>query len=210
MAFKLFVSYSDKDRNRIEPLLFNVRNLQETTNGLLDIFFYEESKTPSVNTTDEIVGQMRCSNAVLYFHSNNSVLSEFVQNEIGGAVVSDKQVIIAKLDETPIKGMLQGVNYLDFSNPFVFEREIKALSDTVKAHIDAMQEQDTAGIPSAGEQADVMKNDVMPLQTRPDTVATSEQSTTAAQSSYTIEDWKMILAIAGVITLAYITLRSSK
>jgi len=210
MAFKLFVSYSDKDRSRIEPLLFCIRNMPEISNGLLDIFFYEVSKTPSVNTTDEIIGNIRHSSAVLYFHSNNSVLSEFVQNEIGGAVVSGKQVIIAKLDEAPIKGMLQGVNYLDFSNPDVFEREIKALLDTIKANIEAIQKQDVTSASSAGGRDVVVRDKDTFVQNWAGDGSISEQSPATVKPSYTIEDWKIILAIAAVITLAFITLRASK
>ncbi len=209
MPFKLFVSYSEKDRSRIEPLLFCIRNMPEKSNGLLDLFFYEVSRTPSANTTDEIIERIRCSDAVLYFHSKNSVLSEFVQNEIGGAVVAGKQVIIAKLDKTRVKGMLKGVNYLNFANPDIFEREMKALLDTVKAKIDSMQEQEAAKASLAPEEVVVRRKSTF-AQNSAESGLISKRKQLAIQPSYTIEDWKMILAIAAVITLAVFILRTSK
>lgn len=209
MPFKLFVSYSEKDRSKIEPLLFCIRNMPEKSNGLLDLFFYEVSRTPSAKTTDEIIERIRCSDAVLYFHSKNSVLSEFVQNEIGGAVVVGKQVIIAKLDKTPVEGMLKGVNYLDFAKPNVFEREMKALLDTVRTKIDTMQEQETVKASSAGKEVVVTRKSPFEQNgVERGSIGTRQQL--AIRPSYTIEDWKMILAIAAVITLAVIILRASK
>ncbi len=202
MAFKLFVSYSDKDRNRIEPLLFCIRNMPETSNGLLDIFFYEVNKTPSTDTTNEIIERIGHSGAILYFHSRNSVLSEYVQNEIGGAVVTGKQVIIAKLDKTPVKGMLKGVNYIDFNNPDVFEREMKALLDTIKIKIDTMQKQQQIKLPSSG-----IVTDKCILRGEP---GSGKEMLPGIKPLYTIEDWKMILAITAVIALAFIILRTSK
>lgn len=196
MAFKLFVSYSEKDRSRINPFLALINNMAEVANGSLKIFFYEENKTPCVKATDEILTEIDTTDAVLYFHSQNSVYSEYVQNEIGSAVMAGKQVIIAKLDKTPVKGMLQGVNYLDFYNPEVFNREMKTLIETISAKITQKQKQILVEVSH--------KQRTTPAAPVPTNTAI------VAEDPYALQDLKMILGIIGIVTLAYIILKPSK
>jgi hypothetical protein len=208
MAFKLFVSYSQKDRKTIEPLLFCVRNMPEASAGLLDIFFYTQSRTPSAKATEEIIEKIHGSDAILYFHSKNSVGSEFVQNEVGGAVVAKKQVIIAKLDAAPVNGMLQGVNYLDLGNADVFHKEMTDLLNTVKTKIEAQQKEETAKAARASfEKTERDKDTVVQNRVGRETV---KQPVAVVPRSYTVEDWKMVLALAAAIALVFVLLTTAK
>jgi hypothetical protein len=210
MAFRLFVSYSNVDRARIEPLFYWIRNMPEKSSGLLDVFYFEDSKTPSANTTEEIVGAIHSSDAILYFHSANSAYGQYVQNEVGGAVVTGKQVIIAKLDATPVEGMLKGVNYLDFNNPDVFDREIIALTSMIRSKIEEKKAKENEITRYVCQQADVANADVCIIDSAgSDPNSESPDGVTVVQP-YTAEDWKMVLAIVAVIVLLFVVMRASK
>lgn len=134
MDFSLFISYASKDRDKINPFLDMLRAIHGLT-----YYFYEESKEVAKETKKDILDNLHKSNAFLVFHSKNSLKSSYVQNEIGAAVGLQKQVVVANLDGSQPGGMLQGINYLDFSNENIFKQEIDKLINWIKSKITPQQ-----------------------------------------------------------------------
>jgi hypothetical protein len=130
----MFISYASKDKEKIAPFL----NMLRAIHGL-SYYFYEETKEIAKETKKDILDNIHKSNTFLVFHSQNSLQSSYVQHEIGVAVGLNKQVIIANLDGSRPDGMLQGVNYLDFSNENIFKQEIDKLINWVKSKITPKQ-----------------------------------------------------------------------
>ena len=130
MSFKVFVNYSSKDEKRINPFLEALKSISG-----LDHYFFKETKNIAQDTRDDILANIRDSEAFLVFHSANSLRSSYVQNEIGVAMGLDKQVILCKLDKIETDGMLEGVNYLDFYNPDVCRRELDRLVTWIQEKI---------------------------------------------------------------------------
>lgn len=116
MKCKIFISYSSKDSEKIGPFLGLIKEIKD-----LDYYFYPESKTPGEDKKEDILRNIRNSNALLLFHSKNSGNSVFVQHEVGGAIGLGKKVIIALFDKSKPEGMIEGVNYLDFTDKDNFE-----------------------------------------------------------------------------------------
>ena len=130
MNFKVFVSYSSKDEMCIELFLETLRSIT----GLC-CYFFKETQKIAQDTRDDILANIQDSDAFLIFHSKNSMRSSYVQNEIGAAMGLNKQVILCKLDKTEPKGMLKGVNYLDFYNQEMCRRELNKLVSWIQEKI---------------------------------------------------------------------------
>jgi len=134
MSFKVFVSYSSKDEKSINPFLETLKSISG-----LEHYFFKETKKIAQDTRDDILANIRDSNAFLVFHSANSSRSSYVQNEIGAAMGLDKQVILCGLDKTELEGMLKGVNYLNFYNPDVCRIELNKLVGWIQEKIALQQ-----------------------------------------------------------------------
>ena len=122
MNFKVFVCYSSKDEIRVDPVLRILKPITELT-----CYFFKETRTVAKDTREDILTNIRDSDAFLVFYSRDSKRSGYVQNEIGAAMGLGKQVIVCRLDKTKPKDMLDGVNYLDFYDPERCREELARL-----------------------------------------------------------------------------------
>jgi hypothetical protein len=107
----MFISYAGKDLQKIKPLVDGF----DATVGL-EYYLFDTTKTPAEHTREDILNHIKLADAFLLFHSVNSKKINYVQHEIGAAIVQDKPVIIAKLSRSKPDGMLKDFNYFDFSS----------------------------------------------------------------------------------------------
>lgn len=135
MSFKMFISYTSKDREKIQPFL----DMLKAIHGLA-YYFFEETKEIAKEVKEDVIANLHGSDSFLVFYSKNSLQANFVQHEIGGAITLRKPVVIANLDGSKPDGMLQGINYLDFYNETLFKQEIDKLINWIKAKIREQQE----------------------------------------------------------------------
>lgn len=150
MKYKIFISYSSKDLEKITPFLDLIKKIKD-----LDYYFYPETKTPGEDKKEDILMNIRSSNALLLFHSRNSENSVFVQHEVGSAVGLTKKVIIALLDKSKPQGMIDGVNYLDFTDKEKFDQEIKKLTQCINDEILKHQAKELVKVTDSSQVGDV-------------------------------------------------------
>lgn len=190
VKFKLFVSYASSDDRDFRPVIDLLKKIEN-----LELFIYDENKRAGEHVHGNIKEGIEKCDAGLYFHSKNSCESQYVQNEIGYLLGNNKKVFVVKLDKSPIKGMLQEINYIDFASPDHYEREcgqfVKAISD----EIEEKQKQE-AGTSELSQFFDNVIVDMKPRATTP-----------AVDNSYSSDNLKTVLAIVGVIGIASFLLR---
>lgn len=130
MDFKVFICYSSKDEISIDPFIRVLKSIRGLT-----CYFFKENRTIAKITREEILTNIRESDAFLIFYSKNSKRSSYVQNEIGAAMGLGKQVIICRLDKTKLKDMLDGINYLDFYDLEKCREELAKLVNWIQEKI---------------------------------------------------------------------------
>lgn len=130
IEFNIFVSYSTKDREKIEPVLSLLRAIQDTS-----IFLSDVSIIPGSNVSQEIINKIKVCDLFLVFYSENSIKSTYVQQEIGTALGNNRIVIPILLDGTKPDSMMIGLNYLDLADSNKYINEINRLYSFVMNNV---------------------------------------------------------------------------
>lgn len=150
MNYKVFISYSTKDLEIINPFLVLIKGIKD-----LDYYFYPETNNPGEDKKKDILLNIRNSNSLLLFHSKNSEDSVFVQHEVGSAIGLGKKVIIALLDKSKPKGMTEGINYLDFTDQVKFDQEVQRLTQCINNEMSQHQSKKVVKASSLSEVGDI-------------------------------------------------------
>ncbi len=181
---KAFISYSDKDKEQIRPLLLKIK---EQSDDNFDYFLYHDSKTLGKKTYEEIIAQIEASNVFIYFHSKNSKRSEYVQNEIGYAIAKQKLIWPLRLDKSQIKGMLQDINFIDTTS----QKDIEQLKTQIKQEIASKQSQ--------------------PIQRKQSIVPSTKENIPPVNfTGFGKDELQALLTIIVIIGGAYLIIKSSK
>ena len=122
MAYNIFISYSSKDKTKIEPILDQLHTMKDT-----DIFFADWTIDPGDEISHKILYNIQNSDVFIVFYSKSAIDSNYVQQEIGAAKSNDKLVIPILLDSSKPTGMLKGLHYLNFYDQTKKHDEIKRL-----------------------------------------------------------------------------------
>jgi len=122
MNFKIFISYSTKDSLKINQIFELLKTIQNT-----EIFFSERTIPPGVPISQNIIHSIRNCDVFLVFFSKFAKESNYVQQEIGAAKGNNKIIIPILLDDTKPTGVLEGINYLNLSNPSKHDEEMRRL-----------------------------------------------------------------------------------
>lgn len=141
MASNVFISYSDKDRRRIIPILGLLKNIQD-----LKIFFADRSINPGEEISKTIANAIKDSNLFLVFFSISAMQSSFVQQEIGFAKANNKIIIPILLDGTKPNALLSGLNYVDLSNQSKIQSELNRLYCYITSNAKRQQQKELIAI----------------------------------------------------------------
>lgn len=109
--FKIFISYSTKDIEKVKPVVDYLSQIQGVR-----FFFADATILPGDVISDNIIQHIITADIFLAFYSNSSIQSNYVQQEIGAARAHNKIIVPIVLDETRPTGMLAGVNYLNLAD----------------------------------------------------------------------------------------------
>lgn len=109
--FKIFVSYSTKDLEKVKPVVDYLSQIHGVR-----VFFADATILPGDVISDKIIQHIVTADIFLAFYSISSIQSNYVQQEIGAARAHNKIIIPVVLDEARPNGMLAGVNYLNLSD----------------------------------------------------------------------------------------------
>ena len=126
MVFNVFISYSEKDEEKIRLVLNSIRTIKDT-----NIFFAPETLKIGDKISQEIINSIKNSHMFIVFYSNNSTQSNYVQQEIGVAKANSKLIIPVLLDRTKPTGMLLDINYLNLSNEKEYSLGINKLYNLI-------------------------------------------------------------------------------
>lgn len=124
--FKIFVSYSAKDIEKVKPVVDSLSQIHGVR-----IFFADATILPGDIISDKIIQHIITADIFLAFYSNSSIHSNYVQQEIGAARAHNKIIIPMVLDETRPTGMLAGVNYLNLTDEHKRLPEIGRLHNAI-------------------------------------------------------------------------------
>jgi len=115
MAFKVFISYSHKDRDIVNSL-YSV--LKQSGINVYAAIFYPE---PGKQISQKILEEMKSSDCVLLLLTHDSVMSQWVLNEIGMAKALDRLIIPVVEKNVEIPNILAGLEYIKFdkNNPLI-------------------------------------------------------------------------------------------
>ncbi|WP_440951590.1 toll/interleukin-1 receptor domain-containing protein [Methanococcoides sp. FTZ1] len=122
MSFKIFISYSTKDVEHINPILSQLSTIQNT-----EIFYADKTLNPGDNIDQIIINNIKNSDVFLMFNSESALKSNYVQQEIGVAKSNNKIIIPILLDSNKPTAMLNGINYLNFYDQSKKEAEFDRL-----------------------------------------------------------------------------------
>jgi len=122
MVFKVFVSHSSKD-NEIVNSLYSVLK-QSGIEVYAALFSYE----PSVQLSKKILKGIKTSDCVLVLLTSDSIMSTWVQNEIGMAKALNKLIIPIVEKGVKVPSILVGMEYIRFDKEDPF-RTIEYIRD---------------------------------------------------------------------------------
>ena len=109
-VYKIFLSHSSYDRLWVDRIANGAKN-----NGI-EVYLYEHDPQPGTAIADKIERNIRGSDALVVLLTQNSRYSPYVQQEIGFAKASGKQVI--PLVQSGVGreslAMLEGTEYIPF------------------------------------------------------------------------------------------------
>lgn len=128
--FRIFASYSTKDIEKIKPVLGYLSQINGVT-----LFFADKDLNPGDFISERIIQNIIKSDIFLAFFSKSSIISSYVQQEIGAARSYNKIIIPLLLDETKPSGMIEGIHYLDLSHQQNQLSEIGRLHNFIVSNI---------------------------------------------------------------------------
>lgn len=107
MTFKVFVSYSTQDLNRVS-------HLQDHLAGSpIDVFVAQHSVTPSQNLSESIDRAIEQCDIFVLIWSQNAQASPWVQQEIGKATAWKKRILPLVMDAgAELPGFIRDLKYL--------------------------------------------------------------------------------------------------
>ena len=116
MSVRIFISYSDKDKNKMEAFR---KALKKIENKFTPIVVAKKS-APSTPLTEKIKNNILNSSFIIPILTKNSIITQWVNQEIGFAIGRDKCVIpiVEKSIMKKLKGFIN--NQLDL--PFNFSK----------------------------------------------------------------------------------------
>jgi len=114
MVFKVFISHSINDLDIVNSLYSVLRQ------SGMDVYAAVFSPEPGKHVSEKILEGMKSSDCVLLLLTHDSVLSQWVQNEIGMALAYNKIIIPIVKKNVKIPNILEGLEYIKFdsSKPF--------------------------------------------------------------------------------------------
>ena len=130
MTFNIFVSYSTKDLEKINPTLATLKTINDVR-----IFLAEDSIIPGGIITQTIKNAITDCDIFVLFYSSNAAQSNYVQQEVGAGMANQKIIIPILLDGTKPTAMLEGINYLDISDQTKYQNEINRLYNFIIANV---------------------------------------------------------------------------
>ncbi|ATZ61637.2 MAG: toll/interleukin-1 receptor domain-containing protein [Methanosarcinales archaeon Met12] len=124
MVYKIFLSHSSVDRDWVEWITVNAKNIG------IDVYLYEHDHQPGTLIADKLKRAIRDSDTLVVLLTHNSQFSSYVQQEIGFAEASGKRIIplVQPGIQEQSLAMLEGREYI----PFDFYNPEKALSTLLR------------------------------------------------------------------------------
>jgi hypothetical protein len=113
MAFNIFLSHSNNDIQSASAISQYFKRMPN-----VDVFLAEENVVAG-NLADGITSRIKACDIFMVLYSKNSHNSQYVQNEIGVAKGTGKDMLILSLDDTKPTAMLQGYTYYPLYSPDV-------------------------------------------------------------------------------------------
>ncbi len=115
MAYKVFLSHSSADGDWVRWIATNAKSIG------IEVYLYEYNPQPGILVADKIKQAIQNSDALIVLLTFNSQFSSYVQQEIGFAEASRKQIIplVQPGIQKRALAMLEGREYIffDFNKP---------------------------------------------------------------------------------------------
>jgi hypothetical protein len=125
-----FISYSSKDQE-----LANIVYAELTRHGIT-AFMASASLQPGQQWSAEILANLRSSNWVILLASRHAASSAFVNQEIGGALLSSKRVVPIIWDMSPseLPGWASGLQAIDLrgSTVVALQQQVENIAVRIK------------------------------------------------------------------------------
>lgn len=139
MPFQVFLSHSYKDQETVAAIH------DQLVGSGINVWTSEQHPEPGRQLSDKILEAIRQSDALVVLLTEASSVSQYVQQEIGAALLAKKSVLpLATFDVPPERlGMLAGLEYVrvDLHNP---SAGIAVLSGNLQKRRDSKQQQELA------------------------------------------------------------------
>lgn len=119
----IFISYSFKDKDKAESLS------KPLTDAGLDVFWAPYSVRPGERWDEQILSNLKTSLCVLFLASKASCASPVVQQEVGIALGTKKNLIpiVWDMDPSKLPGWVRNVQALDLRNTTLLDSNEQVL-----------------------------------------------------------------------------------
>jgi len=128
----VFVSHSVKDKERAESLS------KPLTDAGLDVFRAPLSVSPGERWDETILKKLKTSPCVLFLASKASCASPVVQQEVGVALGTQKNLvpIVWDMDPSELPGWVRNVQALDLRNTSLLDarQQVSKIAERIKAN----------------------------------------------------------------------------
>ncbi|MBD3647446.1 MAG: toll/interleukin-1 receptor domain-containing protein [Pseudomonadales bacterium] len=135
MSFKVFISYSTRDLERVN----GVRDMLE--HSTIEVYIAEYSLDPGQPISDSIVAAIRDCDLFLLVWSDNAATSEWVPQEIGIAKSAKKTILPVVLEKgLTLPGFIRDLKYLDaYTDP---QSSLELLQELIFRDAEAKQQRE--------------------------------------------------------------------
>ena len=117
--YNIFISYSAEDTSKVRPIVNWLNIIPDVR-----VFFDRDRLNPGDFIKQEIKNFIMGCDLFVVFYSLSAHSSQYVLQEIGVAEGNSKLIIPVLLDRTKPNAMLEGINYVNLSNPQMYNSEI--------------------------------------------------------------------------------------
>jgi len=125
-----FISYSKQDKRLAEAVKTEMEKLK------IKVFMASASLQPGQNWSAEILNNLKRSNWVILLASRSACTSAFVNQEVGGALLTSKKLvpIVWDMDPSDLPGWAKEVQAVDLRNSTMvdLQRQVASIATQIR------------------------------------------------------------------------------